>query len=134
MPAATRPARPQEGGPATAEGHSVTVRVYVPATLATLGEYAASGMVPDDAERVTAPDDDEESEYLALMTAADLSAELLGGSGRRVVVVAEPADAAGPIPMSRVVAVHADTEEFTDPDEDLAWFATQEIPDLVRRS
>ena len=111
----------------------MTVRVYVPATLATLGEYADSGAIPEGAERVTAPDDDEESEYLALMTAADVSADLLGGSGRRVVVVAELADAAGRIPMSRVVAVHADTEAFTDPDDDLAWFATQEIPDLVRQ-
>jgi len=111
----------------------VTVRVYVPATLASLGEYAAAGVIPESAERVTAAEEDEESEYLALMSAADVSAELLGGPGRRVVVVAELSDAAGPIPMARVVAVHADPEDFTDPDEDLAWYATQEIPDLVRQ-
>ena len=36
-----------------------------------------------------------------------------------------------PIPMRLVVAAHADVSDFTDPDDDLAWFATQEIPDLV---
>ena len=108
------------------------MRVYVPATLTSLAEYDEAGAIPDSAERVTAPSEDEESEYLALMSAADLSAELLGGPGRRVVVVAEVSEADGAIPMERVVAVHADAEPFTDPDDDLAWYATQEIPDLLR--
>jgi len=111
----------------------VTVRVYVPTTLAALAEYDAAGVIPESEDRVVATDSDEESEYLALMTAADASAELLGGRGRRVVVVAEVADPARPVPMARVVAVHADAEDFADPDDDLAWFATQEIPDLLRQ-
>ena len=39
------------------------------------------------------------------MAAAAESAELLGGAGRRVVVVAEVADPDGDVPMSDVVAV-----------------------------
>jgi hypothetical protein len=109
----------------------VTVRVYIPLTLALLAEYDAAGGIPESDQKFTA-DEDEESEYLALMSAADASAELLGGAGRRVVVVAEVPDLAGSVPMSLVVAVHADTEDFTDPDGDLPWFATQEIPDLLQ--
>jgi hypothetical protein len=109
----------------------VTVRVYIPASLADLTEYVGLGEIPERQEKFTAADEDEESEYLALMTAADASAELLGGAGRRVVVVAEVPDLAGSVPMSLVVAIHADTHDFTDPDDDLAWFATQEIPDLL---
>jgi len=109
----------------------VTVRVYVPTTLAELAEYVGLGEIPERLEKFTAADEDEESEYLALMTAADASAEMLGGAGRRVVVVAEVPDLAGSVAMSRVVAVHADADDFTDADDDLAWFATQEIPDLV---
>ncbi len=115
----------------------MSVRVYVAATLPALAEYDGAGAIPESADRVAIPADveDEESEYLALMSAADLSAELLGGPGRRVVIVAEvpPADADGEIPMAKVVAVHADLEPFTDPDDDLGWFATQEIADLVRQ-
>jgi hypothetical protein len=110
----------------------VTVRVYIPLTLTLLVAYDAAGVIPESDEKFTAADQDEESEYLALMSAADASAELLGGAGRRVVVVAEVPDLAGSVPMSLVVAVHADTEDFTDPDDDLPWFATQEIPDLLQ--
>ena len=83
-----------------------------------------------------APADDEDSEYDALMTAAELSADLLPDGGRRVVVVAEPAgaDAEGPIALRDWVAVHCDVADRPadgDPDDDLAWFATQEIPDLL---
>ena len=38
------------------------------------------------------------------------------------------------MPFREVVAVHADPEERpagADPDEDLAWFAVQEIEDLL---
>ena len=112
----------------------MSVRVYVPTTLALLAEYDAAGVIPESGDRELAEGTDEEAEYLALMSAADTSTQLLGGSGRRVVVVAEVADPAAPVPMSRVVAVHADTEDFTDPDDDLAWFASQEIPDLLREA
>jgi len=110
----------------------VTVRVYIPTTLTELAAYDATGVIPESDQKVTAAGEDEESEYLALMTAADASVELLGGVGRRVVVVAEVPDLAGSVPISLVVAVHADTEDFTDPDDDLPWFATQEIPDLLQ--
>lgn len=108
------------------------MRVYVPATLATLGEYVAAGRVPAAAERVLPPADDEETEYAALMTAADLSAAAAPGDGRRVVITVETSgDTDGDLAWADVVAVHADTEPFTDPDDDLAWFATQEVGELV---
>jgi hypothetical protein len=115
----------------------VSVRVYLPTTLAWLAEQHCSGAVVADEGLVVAEDDGEESEYAALMTAADASAALLGGPGRRVVVVAEVADVpepGTPVPLREVVAVHVDTEDRpagADPDEDLAWFATQEIPYLL---
>jgi hypothetical protein len=109
----------------------VTARIYVPTTLADLAAYVAAGAVPASADRVLAEGEDEESEYAALMTAADLSADLLAEPGRRVVVVAEPPEAEGAVPMRLVVAVHADTDDGADPDDDLAWYATQEIPDLL---
>ena len=84
---------------------------------------------------VVAEDDGEETEYAALMTAADASAELLAGlpdgRRRRVVVVAETAAADGPVAWRDVVAVHVDSQDDADPDDDLAWWATQEIGDLL---
>ena len=106
-------------------------RVYVPATLADLAAWYAAGEVPADADRLEAPGPDEESEYAALLGAADASAALLDGPGRRVVVVAEPPLSDGAIPMRDVVAVHVDSDDDHDPDDDLAWYATQEIPDLL---
>uniref|UniRef100_UPI003F4BC3BF DUF6912 family protein n=1 Tax=Nocardioides sp. SYSU DS0663 TaxID=3416445 RepID=UPI003F4BC3BF len=92
---------------------------------------------PHRPDRLVAPDATEEGEYAALLGAADASAALLEGPGRRVVVVAELDDAADPdgkVVLQQVVAVHADVEDRApdaDPDEDLAWFATQEIPFLI---
>jgi hypothetical protein len=68
------------------------------------------------------------------MTAAEASAALLAGPGRRVVVVAEAADEDVALPFRDVVSVHADVDDRpagSDPDEDLAWYATQEIPALL---
>ena len=45
---------------------------------------------------------------------------------RRVVLVAEVAAEDEPVPMSRVLSVHADLPG-AGPHDDLAWFATQEI-------
>lgn len=109
-------------------------RLYVPATLDTLGRWRSEGQVPAAAlaEAFEAPDDTEEGEYAALMSAADASAELLTGPGRRVVVVLETSYA--PADWSDVVAVHADVENRSPDafgDEELAWFATQEVPDLL---
>jgi len=118
-----------------------SVRAYVPATLQLLAEWHAAGVVPADADRLVAPGEDEESEYAALMGAADASQELPGGAGRRVVVVLEVPDtsdtsatAATPVSWWDVAAVHADPVERppgADPDDDLAWYATQEVPHLL---
>jgi hypothetical protein len=109
----------------------VSARVYVPATLGSLRDLVASGALPASAERLTAADASEEAEYAVLMAAAAGSRALGGGTGRRVVVVAELPAPDGEVPLDRVVAVHVDTEDDADEDDDLAWFATQEIPDLL---
>ena len=113
----------------------MTRRIYVPATLEKLAAFVAASEIPADVERFVAEGPDEEAEYAALMTAADASSGLLAGSGQRVVVVAEVEDPDAPVPLRRVVAVHADPEERpvgADPDEDLAWYATQEIDHLLQ--
>ena len=115
----------------------MSVRVYIPTTLALLADQHAAGRVLVTDPTVTAAAEDEDSEYDALMAAAAESAALLAGPGRRAVVVAEldaPARLGDAVPLRRVVAVHADVEDRpadADPDEDLAWFATQEIPYLL---
>lgn len=109
----------------------MSTRVYVPTTLAGLARFVADASVPAGTARLVAADESEEAEYDALMAAAEESAVLLGGPGRRVVVVAEVVDPDAVIPMERVVAVHVDTEDDADEDDDLAWFATQEIPQLL---
>jgi hypothetical protein len=107
-------------------------RVYVAASLASLAEYAAARLVPAAAaERVVAPADDEETEYAALMTAADLSARAQPAGARRVVLVAETADPDADLAWTDVVAVHADDAPGAGPEDDLAWYATQEIDDLL---
>ena len=109
----------------------MSARVYVPTTLAGLAGYVADAAIPASEERVTAPDEGDESEYAALTEAAAESAALQEPPVRRVVVVAEASDPAGVIPMSEVVAVHVDTEDDADPDTDLAWYATQEVGELL---
>jgi hypothetical protein len=106
-------------------------RVYVPTTLGELAAYVDHGYIPDSAERFVPPGEDEESEYAALEAAAEASEALLRGPGRRVVVVADVNDVDGPVAMELVVAVHADTDDEHEPDDDLAWFATQEIQYLI---
>jgi len=105
-------------------------RVYLPATAEELSAWAREGRVPAEVERVLAESEDEQDEYAALMTAADLA-----DAGRRIVVVAEvPGDGEGEIGWADVAAIHADPEPRAadaDPDEDLAWFATQEWDQLV---
>ena len=109
----------------------MSTRVYVPTTLDGLAGFVLEGGIPEAAERVEAADESEEAEYDALMAAAAISASLLEGPGKRVVVVAETSEPTGVIAMRLVVAVHVDTEDDADPDADLAWYATQEIPDLL---
>jgi hypothetical protein len=98
------------------------MRRYQPTTLPAL-----AAVVPDD-DVVLAESESEEDEYAALMTAADLSAGrvagLPDGQRRRVVAVFE---AGG----SELVAVHADTADDAEPDDDLAWYAAQELYSLT---
>jgi hypothetical protein len=110
------------------------MRVYVPATLGTLADFVDAGEVPAGEDRFVAADESEEAEYDALATAADASAELLGGRGRRVVVVAEVSDPDAAFPTSRVSSVHVDTDDVDARAADLpdlGWYAVQEIPDLL---
>lgn len=109
-------------------------RRYLPTTLPRLAEEWA-GEGPGVVDAVVAADDGEETEYAALMSAADVSAALVAGlpdgQRRRVVVVAETAAAEGPVAWREVVAVHADDRDDAEPDDDLAWWATQEVDDLL---
>jgi hypothetical protein len=123
------------------------IRLYLPATVRTLGDLDRDGfLVTGEDDVVVAPDDSEDSEYDALMTAAEISAgwaaELTPGERRRVVVVAEvgamPTGPAARVELTEVVAVHADVSDpadLGDPDVlgDLCWYASQEIPDLLAR-
>ena len=109
-------------------------RIYRATSLDGLRALLEAGALPADPDAIVADGDDENAEYAALMTAADVSAALLTGPGRRVVVVAEVGDPAAAVPLGTVVAVHADTADRpldADPDEDLAWFAAQEIESLL---
>jgi hypothetical protein len=137
----------------------MSTRVYLPTTSSGLAGLVADrgwpgplrGHAVTDALRAEWPDgDDEQWEYAALMAAAD-DCQALRGEGdlpRRYVVAADVADvrpvpgddptavevAAG-VTWRAVAAAHVDTEDDLvgsgDGDDDLAWFATQEIPDLV---
>ena len=111
------------------------MRIYVPATVEGLAAYVRSGSVPSTAERFVAEDESEEAEYEALSEAADQSAALLDGPGRRVVVVAEVDDEDAAFGLDRIDAVHADTDDVDPADDDLpdlGWYAAQEIEDLLR--
>ena len=104
------------------------MRVYQPTTLTELAAAHAAGSVQPDAEAVVSDSESEDDEYAALMTAADLSAVrvvgLADGLRRRVVVVLEEGD-------TRILAVHADPVDDADTDDDLAWYATQELDSLL---
>ncbi len=117
--------------------------------------------VPDGAVAAADDSEDAEYDALvtAADASAALVAGLPAGARRRVVVVAEvpatpdvpgtPALTGTPrdipladiplsdiplsdVPLSDVVAVHADATDDADPDDDLGWYATQEIPALIR--
>lgn len=109
-------------------------RRYLPSTLLRLAEQW-EGDGPEVLDPVVAEDDGEEAEYAALMTAADASAELLAGlpdgRRRRVVVVVETATEGAGVAWRDVVAVHVDTHDDADADDDLAWWAAQEIGDVL---
>jgi hypothetical protein len=116
------------------------IRLYLPATLRLLAELDRTGALRVGDEVLAADDDSEEAEYDALMTAAEtsarLAAELEPGERRRVVVVAEVTVVGDIVRLSEVVAVHADAADVPDDVEpedldDLGWYATQEIRDLL---
>ena len=110
------------------------MRVYVPTTMTGLTRLRDDGELPASAERYVADGEAEEAEYAALMSAAADSAAMLGGPGRRVVVVADLAEPDAAVPLRDVVAVHADTADRpadADPDADLGWYASQEIDQLL---
>lgn len=118
------------------------MRLYLPATLDTLAELHREGAMGVGDDVVVAEGDAEDQEYDALMTAAQAAAELAAerepGERRRVVVVADLAAARLPtrITLADVVAVHADPDDVpddgADPDDDLGWYATQEIGALLQ--
>jgi hypothetical protein len=105
------------------------VRLYIPATLEQLRAYRDGATIPEAADRIVATDDSEEAEYLALMTAADASAEM--GAERRVVIVADRPIEYGEIFWSELVAVHADGKPFTDPDDEPGWYGVQEVAAIL---
>jgi hypothetical protein len=134
-------------------------RVYVPlgwAALATAWERSELGPAPLTAYAVTpglraaygTQRDLEELEYAAYDLAVDASrATLPSGDRRRLVVAADAAvvrpDEAEigrvvvpePVPWSAVASIHADTDDLDpdgDDDAELAWYAAQEAPDLLR--
>jgi len=111
------------------------MRRYQPSTLPDLAAAWQMGRIEADDESVLAESDSEEDEYAALMTAADSSSErvadLADGLRRRVVVVVEAPSADVAVPTRDVVAVHADPADDADADDDLAWYATQEVRELL---
>lgn len=135
----------------------MSLRVYVPTTPADLAAHWSEGGVGLlRAHAVTAalredwPDaSEEEWEYVALLAAADESAADQAGEQpvevRRVVIAAEAAGCT-PDPERGLTAVTLDTavsvREWAsvhadlvpvpvDSEDDLAWFAAEEIPGLL---
>lgn len=109
-------------------------RLYLPTTFDQLRQLLAGAAIDPGDDAVSAENDSEEAEYAALMTAADASALRSAATGRRAVLVVEVVDPAAPVHLVDVVALHADTEDRgpdADPDDDLAWFASQEIDHLL---
>lgn len=111
-------------------------RVYLPTTFEDVRALLGGTPVLPGAGVVLADpaEDPESAEYAALMTAADACAGLDSMTPRRVVLVAEVSDVQAPVHLDDVVALHADLADRgpdADPDDDLAWFATQEITHLV---
>ena len=136
----------------------MTERIYVPLTSSTLAQLVADGRLAGgfrahavtEALRVEWSDGDDEGwEYAALMAAAATSTALraAGDTPRRYVLAADVpsvvavsdddptlVEVAADVPWKNVAAVHADTADrdaSCDEDDDLAWFATQEIQHLL---
>ena len=121
------------------------MRVYIPLDRRGLEELARSGVVRPGRGYAVTPafaeaygsDDVEELEYAAMMAAAEASTDL---DGRQVVVAADadarPIDGprgavelGEPVPLDAVASIHVGDEA----DGGLAWYATQELGELVRQ-
>jgi hypothetical protein len=104
------------------------MRVYQPSTLTELAAAHAAGSMRPDENAVVSVSEAEDDEYAALMTAAEMSAGWLAGLAdglrRRVVVVLEDGG-------TEILAVHADPVDDADPDDELAWYASQEVDSLL---
>ena len=137
---------------------SSTTRVYVAVTRALLAELAQVGKLvgPRLAHAVTPrlraawPGvDEEELEYVALGAAADASLTIRGPGdpARRHVIAADVflddsglganADVAtevviGDMSWPNVASIHVDLQDVIDLEDDLAWFAPQELVNLLR--
>ncbi|MCW2794955.1 hypothetical protein [Nocardioides sp.] len=133
----------------------MTSRVYIPATSALLVRLVAEGRLdgPFRAHAVTdelrsdwADGDEESWEYAALMAAAAGSVALRSGGDapRRCVIAADVpsvvpvagddptlVEVTADVPWKNVAAAHVDLVDDADEDDDLAWFATQEIAHLT---
>jgi hypothetical protein len=107
----------------------MSVRVYFPFTLERLAEVVEAGVAAESLERFVAADDSEESEYLALMSAADAST--LMGATRRVVLVAQVEHEDAAAPRRTWTAVHVDADADHDPDDEPGWFGIQELAALL---
>lgn len=118
------PTRPRE---------PVVTRRYLPTTLEELGRWFEAGEVPRTERYFVPPEDSDLGEYAALMDAADASRDLPDGDGRRMVLVVDTEGVAvdDAIAWRKVSALHIDVESGADPDEELAWYATQEIGPLL---
>lgn len=131
------------------------MRVYLPTTSTGLAAVAAArevaapvrGHAVTEALRRAWPEGDEEQWEYAALRAAAADSLLLRSPGDRprrhvlAVDVAEAVPAPGEdptvvevthdVPFRDVAAVHVDTRDDADEDDELAWFARQEIADLV---
>lgn len=130
-------------------------RVYLAATRAELESVSAGGALPASrrghavtvALREAWPDGDQEQwEYAALMAAAADARDRAAGAsgGRRLVLAADlPVEdvsteseptavrTVGEVRWRQVSAILVDPVDDADDDDDLAWFAIQETPDLL---
>ena len=122
------------------------MRIYIPLDRrGGLAELARSGVVPLRRGYAVTPafaqaygsDDVEELEYAAMMAAAEASTD---GHGRQVVVAADAGarpieDPPGvvelgePVPLVALASIHVGDEA----DGGLAWYAPQELEELVRQ-
>ncbi len=124
----------------------------MPVTSSGLAEVAArrgltapltAHAVTDAVREALADGDVDDWEYAALTAAADASDALrVAGDRPRRFVLAVDAESVQPgegsevrvlsdVAWADIAAAHADTVDHAADDDELAWFARQEIPDLL---